>query len=118
MKRLALDVFHHKVEDAVFRLAEIRNADGIRMLDRSGSLGLAFKTHDSLALLEVFAVQDVVTDGLDGDLAGVKFVVFREKNIAHRAAAQTALQQYRPSSNCGPRMLPRVSVPSCGHNTT
>src|SRR5439155_25671654 len=93
MKRLALDIFHYEVEDPVFRLAKIRNTDGIRMLYRSSGLGLALKTHDRLALLEVFAIQNVVADGLDGNFSGVEFVVLGEKNIAHRAASQTAFQQ-------------------------
>ena len=53
----------------------------------------ALKTHDRLALLEVFAIQNVVADGLDGNFSGVEFVVLGEKNIAHRAASQTAFQQ-------------------------
>ena len=43
VQRLALDIFHHEIENAVRRFAKIGHADRIWMLDRRGGLGLAFK---------------------------------------------------------------------------
>ena len=51
VKRLALDVFHHQIENALAGFAEVRDADRVRMLDRRGRLSFAFETRDGLAFL-------------------------------------------------------------------
>ena len=55
VKRLALDVFHHKIENTVGGFAKVGDTDRIRMLDRCGSLCFAFETCDSLAFLKIVA---------------------------------------------------------------
>ena len=55
VKRFALDIFHHEIEDAVRRLAKIGDADRVRMLDGSGGLRLAFEPGDRFAFLQILA---------------------------------------------------------------
>ena len=88
VKRFALDVFHDEIKNAVGALAEIRNADRIRMLDRSRRLGLALKAGDRLAFLQVLAAQDILPDRFYRNFTGGKFLVPRQVNLSHRPAAQ------------------------------
>ena len=66
MQRLALDIFHHEIKDAVVGFAKIGNADGVRMLYRCRGLCLAFEAGDRLAFLQVVAVQNVLPNGFYG----------------------------------------------------
>ena len=54
MKRLALHILHHEIEDAFWTLAEVRHVNDVRMADGSSRARLALETRDGLALLHVF----------------------------------------------------------------
>ena len=103
MQSLALDVFHHEIENAVSRLAKIGYADRVWMLDRSGCLSFAFETGDGLALLHVVAVEDVLADGLDREFFGGKLFVFCKIHLPHRPAPKTAFEEVTIVNRLRPR---------------
>ena len=93
VQRLALDIFHHEIKNAVGGLAKIGDADRIRMLDGGSGLGLAFEPGDRLALLQVVAAQNVLADRFYGQLRVANFLSLAQIYLTHRTAAETAFEQ-------------------------
>ena len=91
MERLPLDILHYEVENTVISFAEIRHANGIRVLDRGRGLGFPLEPCDRLALLKIFTVENVLSNGLDRHATGIELFVSSKVNLSHRAPAQTLL---------------------------
>ena len=97
VKRFALDVLHHKIENAVAGFAKIGDADRVRMLDRRSRLCLALKTGNRLAFLQIVAAENVLTNCFYSNFAGRKFVVLGQIDLPHCSAAETADEKVSPS---------------------
>src|SRR5437588_1834121 len=93
MKRLALHILHHEIEDAFGTLAEVRHVNDVRMADGSSRARLALETRDGLALLHVFIRENVRADGLDRDSPRDEILIARQIDLSHRAAPQTLFEQ-------------------------
>jgi hypothetical protein len=92
VERFAFDVLHHEIENAFFGFAEIGGGDNVRMLNRSGGSRLAFKTRNRFALLQIFARQQIRSDGFYGDFARAEIFICCNVNLPHRTAPQTAFE--------------------------
>ena len=62
------------------------------MLDRCGGLSLAFEAGDSLAFLQIIAIQHVLSDGLYSNPAGLELLVASEIYLPHRPASEPLLK--------------------------
>ena len=118
MQRLALDVFHHKVENALRGFPKVTDAHCIRMLDRRGGLSLAFEPCDRFAFLQVLAAQQILSNGLDGKLFCRELCVLCEIDLSHRTAAEPALEQVTPGKDLtsGQRVLCRGLITRTGQD--
>src|SRR6185436_4006316 len=96
VKRLAFDKFHNEKEDAFLALAEIRNADDIRMLDRCSGTRLALEPRDRFTFLKILIRQNVRPNSFHRHAPRNQVFIARQIYLAHGAAAEALLKPIAP----------------------
>src|SRR6185369_17216207 len=87
------DVFHHQKEDAVRTFSEVCYVNNVWMSNGRSGASFTFESSDCFTFLEIFIVENIWPDGLDGDSPRLEILIAREVDLAHRTSSQTFFEK-------------------------